>query len=636
MNVSRTVRTVVAAVIGGCAVSLFALPDPTAAASPRDPAPQARQVPNPPPPPTGTASLTVQVVASDSGSPIRGARVLIYGMLLQPSPAPASQGRATASVSVSMTVDGVPVRDAGAAAAARLQKEARTDQSGACTFTDLPAALYSVNVMPPSAFVRGAGSVPATRVADGASAKTVVRLDRGGVVAGRVFDDFGEPLTGARVTVYRQQRAGGASRTQVQTSGQQTNDLGQFRVWGLQEGEYVVAASQESYQFGSDEAGVKEGLLPTYYPGVAAIDGARAVSVKPGQETGGVDFQLVPGRLGTVSGRATDSSGSPLSSSGGGSSVYLSPRTMNPLFGGRGAQVRPDGTFLITGVPPGDYYVNANRMGPPPAGQREGAFVPVSVNGDEVTVNIQTNTGATISGRVVYEGVPPATPAGAPGSGPRPSPARVMLQPATVGGYGMGFSSSQPGDVRPDGTFEMTGVRGVVQFAAMGGRAALKAVTLGARNISGQPLELLGTERLDNVVVVMTYDTGGIDGTVNDEGGEPVSGATVVVFPDDSSRWSAGSPFVHQYRTSTQSAPRGDAPSVPTPPAGANATRAPLTPGAFSAAMLPAGRYAVVAFPAGTMYLAPDQESLARWRESATIVTVSPGQTTAVQLSPVK
>jgi hypothetical protein len=42
------------------------------------------------------------------------------------------------------------------------------------------------------------------------------------------------------------------------------------------------------------------------------------------------------------------------------------------------------------------------------------------------------------------------------------------------------------------------GVRGPVQIGAQGGRAALESVTRGGRDISGQPLELLGTERIDD------------------------------------------------------------------------------------------------------------------------------------------
>jgi hypothetical protein len=298
-----------------------------------------------------------------------------------------------------------------------------------------------------------------------------------------------------------------------------------------------------------------------------------------------------------------------------GANVTLASKTANPAFSGRGAPVRPDGSFIIPSVPPGDYCLSATRgFGARPGAPGEGAYVPVSVDGDEVTVNIQTNLGATISGRVVVEGTAPAAQAGAPGSESRPAAIRVGVQSASATGYSMAFAAPQPAAVRPDGTFELSGIRGPVHITAQAGLAAVKSVRRGGRDIGGQPLELLGTERIDDIVVVITYETGRIDGVVNGEDGEPVAGAAVLVFPDDSDRWSTASPFVRQVRTAG-SGIRG---------------------GAFSATRLPAGRYCVVAFPVDTSYVAPDRESLTRWRESAKLVTIEVGQTATVTLTPIK
>jgi len=598
--------------------------DPVRAAEPQG-APQARAPQGPPP--TGTATLTIQVVAADTGAPVRGARLAVFGTPIPAPPRP--QGAPGPPVGMATGVG--PARDAGPAAP-RVPLEGKTDQAGAAVFTALPAGLYVINVAPPAAFVRGQPP-PSVRVNEGASAKAVVQLDRGGVITGRVFDEDGEAVTGARITVYRQTNAGGVTRGSSAGSSEATNDLGQFRVWGLPAGDYLVSALFSDYSMMAGEPGVREGMLPTFYPGVVAYDSARALAVKSGQETGGADFQLVHGRLGAVSGRATDSSGNPLSTAGGMSgSVSLSPRSQNPGFSGRGAALLSDGSFTIQGVPPGEYYLSAMKMRPDlPNSQREGAYVLVSVNGDEVTANIQTNLGATIAGRVVVEGIAPAGQPGAPGSESQPTPVTVTLLPSTLGGSSaMAFSNSASAMARPDGTFGLAGVRGPVQVGAQVGRAAIKSVTRGGRDISGQPLELLGTERIEDITIVMTYDTGGIDGAVADPNGEAVAGATVVVFPDDPARWAVGSPFVRQSRSAAASA-AATGQAVP-----GGAASAPLDPGAFSVTMLPAGRYALVAFPAGTTVLRPDRESLERWRASATVVTVNAGQTSAVKLTPIK
>lgn len=598
------------------------------------PAQQARPA-VPDSPPTGTATLTVQVVAGDSGIPIRGARLSILGNMLPPAmtqtpgaPTPAAGGAPRAA-------GATPTRD-GAAAPPRVQKEGRTDQAGMATFTALPAGVYSINVVPPAAYVRTGSSSP-VQIADGAAGKAVVRLDRGAVITGRVFDEYGEPVTGAFVQVFRKDSIAGASRVSGSSSSQPTNDLGQFRVWGLADGDYVVGATANDYAIVPGDSGVREGHLPTFYPGVAVYDGARAVAVKAGQETGGIEFAIVEGRLGTVSGRATDSAGNPLGAAAGmGANVSLAPKTVNPALGGRGASVRPDGSFIIPSVPPGDYNLSAALSGGTRSGApREGAYVPVSVSGDEVTVHIQTNLGATVSGHVVIEGTAPAAPAGTPGAESRPSATRVSIQSASGLGFSPAFAAPPSAAVRPDGTFAVSGVRGPVHITAMAGRAALKTVRHGGRDISGQPLELLGTERIDDIVIVMTQETGRIEGVVNSDDGEAVAGAAVLVFPDDPDRWSTGSPFVRQTRTAG-SGTRGGGQAMPGGSAPGATARTPLEPGAFTATMLPAGRYVVIAFPAGTSYLTPDRESLTRWRESAKVVTVETGQTATVTLTPIK
>jgi hypothetical protein len=297
--------------------------------------------------------------------------------------------------------------------------------------------------------------------------------------------------------------------------------------------------------------------------------------------------------------------------------------------------VKPDGSFIILSVAPGDYYLSAALVMTRSGGPTEGAYLPVSVNGDEVTVNIQTNLGATIAGRVVLEGTAPEARAGAPGSESRQSAIRVGVHSASATGYSAAFAASQPAAVRPDGTFELSGIRGPIHITAQAGRAALKSVRRGGRDIGGQPLELLGTERLDDVVIVMTQETGSIAGLVNGDDGEPVAATSVLVFPDDPDRWSVASPFVRQFRTAGAGNRVSGLPSPGVSALGAQTT-SPLAPGAFSATMLAAGRYAVVALPPGTPSIAPDKDSLTRWRDLAKVITVEAGQTATVQLTPIK
>ena len=69
-------------------------------------------------------------------------------------------------------------------------------------------------------------------------------LMRGGVIAGRVLDASGEPLSGVRVSALRIVNAEAWSESQGDT----TDDRGDFRLHGLQPGELYISASPEERQ----------------------------------------------------------------------------------------------------------------------------------------------------------------------------------------------------------------------------------------------------------------------------------------------------------------------------------------------------------------------------------------------------
>ena len=72
-------------------------------------------------------------------------------------------------------------------------------------------------------------------------------LPRGGVIAGRVTDELGEPLAGVRVQAMRYQYLPNGRRQLTPVNpggifGPVTNDLGEFRLYSLMPGTYVVSA----------------------------------------------------------------------------------------------------------------------------------------------------------------------------------------------------------------------------------------------------------------------------------------------------------------------------------------------------------------------------------------------------------
>jgi hypothetical protein len=586
----------------------------------------------PAPPPSGTSTITVTVV-TDDGVAVKNARVAVVGV---PGGTAATRGSVPGQAAVA---DLQIARDRGGRPAV-VQKQLRTNSGGQATFTELPDGDYSVSVMAPAGYTSALREAPPrVQVKAGARAAATVKVTRGGVITGRVVDDEGDPVTGAYVQVFRTTKGG---RPQSVGSGSQpSNDLGVYRVWSLAAGEYYVSTQYEDRQGPPDESFAQDGFLPSYFPGVAAFDSARPVQVKGGQETGGVDIQLVRGRLGSVTVRVVDSFGSAPGGTGPNANVNLVVRSRNPAYQGRGGGMRQDGTFHIPNVPAGDYCVSAMVVrGTGPTAIREGGYVPISVNGDEVSVSVQTNSGATISGRVVVEGVPPAQ-AGMPGSAARQPAMRVATRSASDGVYASAFSagdmSGTSGTVRPDGTFTITGVRGPVQIAGSAARAAFKAARRGAVDVTGQPFELLGTERIDDVVVVMTYDTGAVQGTVVGESDEVLSNAAVLIVPEDPEKWSVGSPFIRLTRV-TAGAPGGQGTAAAAMPGMTTAGQIPVDGGAaFQASLLPPGRYLVIGFADATTFGAqPDRQSIEAWRDSGTPVIVDVGQTAVVKIKAIR
>jgi hypothetical protein len=181
----------------------------------------------------------------------------------------------------------------------------------------------------------------------------------------------------------------------------------------------------------------------------------------------------------------------------------------------------------------------------------------------------------------------------------------------------------------------VTGLRGPIQISAAAARAALKSVTRDGHDISGQVVELLGTERIDDVVITMTYDTGDIQGVIAAGPEESLSEASVVAYPDEPGKWNVGTPFVRSARltgnTPGGSGARSAAPGVAT-------TSQPLPAGSasFQISGLAPGRYVVVAFADGSGTGNPDPQLLERWRELGKVVTVDAGQTATVKVTPVR
>ena len=127
---------------------------------------------------------------------------------------------------------------------------ANTDGSGHFLFSAVPAGRYTLmaggNGYPDQVYGQGKrGSVKFLNLSPGQHAgDMVIRLTPPGVITGTVYDEDGDPVVGAQVQALRW-RGQGRRRQIMGSSGAPTDDRGQYRIYGLEAGRYVIVASYQ-------------------------------------------------------------------------------------------------------------------------------------------------------------------------------------------------------------------------------------------------------------------------------------------------------------------------------------------------------------------------------------------------------
>jgi protocatechuate 3,4-dioxygenase beta subunit len=368
--------------------------------------------------------------------------------------------------------------------------------------------------------------------------RTDVMLARLGALTGRLSDENGDPIQDATVQALQVRYEDGRRwLVPANFSGGSTDDLGRYRIHDLAPGRYIVSAVTTG-QVQRDDV---SGYARTFYPGSSSVAEAGFVSIGLSEEVTGVDFALMPAPTVTVSGTALDAAGARVTA--GVVDLLPSQRSSSLTPVSTAAQISPDGTFEFRNVSPDEYVIQMNRGGA--YANKEGEFgsLYVTVTGTDISgLVLQTSLGSTIAGRVAFDVVDRTKVPALSRSNIELSPVRVDLDLSPL-------EALTRGEILGDGTFKMTGLHGPrrLQLTRVPPGWALKEIRVNGIDVTDQPLPLGRRDQsLIDVEVVLTDRITELSGTIADDHGRLVPGASVVVFPVERDRWYPSSRFLRR------------------------------------------------------------------------------------------
>ena len=510
----------------------------------------------------GTATLRGHVLAADTGRPLRKAQVRIV------------------------------------AGEIRENRVVSTDDDGRYEFKEVKAGRYTIIATKGSYIQLSYGQtrpLEAGKPLDIKDGQTVERLDfslpRGAVITGRIFDEFGEPLSDVMVAPMRYQFVQGKRTLMNAGRSSSTDDNGEFRLFGITPGQYYLQATWRSNMGFGPGADNQPAYAPMFFPGVLDAAEAQRFTIGISQQLSDLVMALKPTRAVRVSGTVLSSDGRP------GTGMLNVMRIAGMGFtSNMGAMINPDGSFQLNAVPPGEYQLRSFPMGPPGA-DTETAIAKVTVGSEDITnLQLVTSKPVSVTGRVIVD------PAAA-----QSLPASLFISAFPMDGPS--FGGVTPGRVADDYTFVLKTSPGRARISLSNPPAgwSIRTARLNGAEVIDSGIEFKPNENVRGLEIELTNKVSVVTGLVTSGRGEASRDYTAIAFPQDSDRWKdTNSRYIRTGR--------------------------PDQDGRFKISGLPPGEYLLIAVDHINPGESSDPEFLERVHTKATRFSLSEGETKSIDL----
>jgi Carboxypeptidase regulatory-like domain len=352
--------------------------------------------------------------------------------------------------------------------------------------------------------------------------KVDIRLVPAGVISGTVADEDNEPIAGVTVEAVSVFYMPGGSQREARGLRVFTDDMGNFRLYGLPQGNYLVRIEVTNVS-------AKTGTLASrvaYYPGTPEVENAQQLRVTPGNELSGIHFSVGPLAVYSVTGNVVDASGF----AGQGRYQLTAMNAVDAANdGGRITRAisGTGGSFTLNGLPAGTYSVYAIQIEPEStrvsARGGSGSAI-VRVSDTDVRANVQVSADAEVSGRIAFENSSGKSLGGfTVRLWPRNSIAPIRSFPNAVTDRNGAFKITYV----PSGNFDF------VMDPDAG--TYLKQAVCNGKDYTLTQLSIEGGVNINDCALTLGADTGVIKGQVLD-GDKPAPRLVVVAIPEEISK----------------------------------------------------------------------------------------------------